>query len=338
MNNYYQILGLTPNATREQIKKAYRRKAKLFHPDINKASDAKEQFILINEAYEFLLRTSGKAANHIKRAREQAQKQAAYQQEWEQQERQKARERARAYAQMKYEAYLKSDIYKTTEVLNVIADFFGTIVGLLFFIGLPVFSYMQYGPISLIFFAIIVLPTSPLWFRFFVQTFSNLNIETLYKKDKITIHTKALYLILFCVFNIYIFFQVTLNTLIKLQWVSIIYGCAMITGYLLTTKIYSRFYKYLIRLGCSPGIISLVFLTNYLCAFSPKTESYRYTYSYHNPSPIFTTIILEENAYLEYPGIRMFVIGEKVLDHSLITYKIKKGILGFEVIKSIQIE
>jgi curved DNA-binding protein CbpA len=49
--DYYKRLGLTPDATREEIKKAYRKLALEYHPDRNKRSDAHEKFIEINEAY-----------------------------------------------------------------------------------------------------------------------------------------------------------------------------------------------------------------------------------------------------------------------------------------------
>lgn len=49
--NYYQRLGLSRQATKEEIKKAYRELALEFHPDRNKSPDAHEKFIAINEAY-----------------------------------------------------------------------------------------------------------------------------------------------------------------------------------------------------------------------------------------------------------------------------------------------
>ncbi|MBR9691946.1 molecular chaperone DnaJ [Candidatus Woesearchaeota archaeon] len=48
--DYYKTLGVEKNATKEEIKKAYKRLAKKYHPDLNKDSDAENKFKEINEA------------------------------------------------------------------------------------------------------------------------------------------------------------------------------------------------------------------------------------------------------------------------------------------------
>lgn len=50
----YEVLGVTRDATDEEIKKAFRRQARKLHPDVNKAPDAEEQFKELNEAYDVL--------------------------------------------------------------------------------------------------------------------------------------------------------------------------------------------------------------------------------------------------------------------------------------------
>lgn len=50
----YATLGVSQNATSDEIKKAYRKLARQYHPDINKAKDAEEKFKEINAAYEIL--------------------------------------------------------------------------------------------------------------------------------------------------------------------------------------------------------------------------------------------------------------------------------------------
>jgi hypothetical protein len=51
---HYQLLGVSPTATTDQIRIAYRKKAFQFHPDRNKSSNAHQQFIAIRLAYEIL--------------------------------------------------------------------------------------------------------------------------------------------------------------------------------------------------------------------------------------------------------------------------------------------
>ena len=55
MKNYYKILNIHKNATTEEIKQKYIRKARKYHPDKNKDLHAIKKFELINEAYNTLI-------------------------------------------------------------------------------------------------------------------------------------------------------------------------------------------------------------------------------------------------------------------------------------------
>ncbi|NJK80175.1 MAG: molecular chaperone DnaJ [Chloroflexaceae bacterium] len=52
--DYYEVLGVQRGASPEEIKKAFRRLARQYHPDVNKEPDAENKFKEINEAYEVL--------------------------------------------------------------------------------------------------------------------------------------------------------------------------------------------------------------------------------------------------------------------------------------------
>lgn len=110
LSDYYNILELNPGSTSEEIRKAYRQKARKYHPDLNHSPEAKDKFILATEAYEFLISFHDKANNdtEFNRAME----------DWRKYRQFRSRNRAKVYARASYARFRNTNFYKTTRIFD----------------------------------------------------------------------------------------------------------------------------------------------------------------------------------------------------------------------------
>lgn len=98
---YYRLLNLPSTASVNAIKKAYRTKAKQLHPDRNPSPNAEEDFIELNEAYEYLIVLKTKGYSNTKS------KQINDFEKWWRAEEAARKEKARQQAQMRYQKFLR---------------------------------------------------------------------------------------------------------------------------------------------------------------------------------------------------------------------------------------
>ncbi len=143
---YYKILGIPETANIEQLKKAYRDKVKLYHPDVSILPDAQELFISLTEAYEVLLRrlTIQKELRESKREYVYNPELDEIQKQWIKEQMDRIHQRAYAQSKMKFEEFKKTPTYRATKALSKLADYlifcFGFIIIFMAFSGI----YQQY--------------------------------------------------------------------------------------------------------------------------------------------------------------------------------------------------
>ncbi|CAN5392328.1 hypothetical protein BH11BAC2_BH11BAC2_13550 [soil metagenome] len=108
MQHYYEILGVPEGSDEITIKKAFRKKAMLLHPDRNSAADAEDQFIELNTAYDYLINA----------------KHGIFSSPFVHEELiDPAREKAKAYARMRYEEFIQRN--KAFDRLSIHRLFWG---------------------------------------------------------------------------------------------------------------------------------------------------------------------------------------------------------------------
>tara|TARA_B100000768_G_scaffold75421_1_gene72107 strand:+ start:93 stop:926 length:834 start_codon:yes stop_codon:yes gene_type:complete len=146
VKNYYKTLGLSTSATKAEIKIAYRRLAKKYHPDKNKSKQASQLFIEVNEAYAYL--SNENSTFQIKSTEKNPpRKRSKYSEE----ELKKRMEWARKYAQYKK---IKEERVIELEYYKINNSFRKKIITLINWVSIS-FAF-------LIFLDFKILPTSPI--------------------------------------------------------------------------------------------------------------------------------------------------------------------------------
>ena len=164
-DNYFRILELDPSSSIDDIKKAYRKKARLYHPDLNHDPGAGDLFIQVTEAYEFLIsnyQRLGSVEQEFDRAME----------DWRKYRQDRSRQRARAYSNASYIRFKKTKFYRTTRILDGTTIIFSllistamllyTVIGYYYRLRHPlpdienpsVFTFLMLLTLSLIFFVL----------------------------------------------------------------------------------------------------------------------------------------------------------------------------------------
>jgi hypothetical protein len=325
LENRYDLLGVLETASIEEIKRAYRTKAFLVHPDKNPSADATRAFIALTEAYEFVMAeksgrmnryTSPFTSTHTQKEREYD----------------AAKQRARTYAKMRYEEFEKTEAFQTISALNIILDhllcliavgviiavplamayffsFTGLILGLVFLllVGRPVLNYIRpYFQLGQLWQALMSL-TETYFFRIVILSGTNL----------------------------YILLKIGLQTMFPFYGILMTLVAAGVIAFLVCRSKPEN--ECLFISWClAPLAINLLMLINFYGSSHPMIEEYAiwdeisHTITGTRKS---TYIHLENDAYDDYPGIRIFNDIRQMQNCTHIIYQFEDGLLGIRVLK-----
>lgn len=131
MKDYFSILGLEPDASESDIKRAYRSLAKRLHPDVNPHPDARTAFIAVNEAYEFLMDAGRRkyASGHRAMSETEKRRREERYRSWVNVQQQEARRRAAQHAEQDMDTFVHSAVFRTAMVLDQLYNYIFIAVG-----------------------------------------------------------------------------------------------------------------------------------------------------------------------------------------------------------------
>lgn len=149
-DKYYHTLGVPAGVSDDEIKKAYRKMAKQFHPDRTGDESTREKFIQVNEAYEILMRKDKYVQEAILRYQKKngmdtepkPHRDPAYKPKQQSDTNVNHRARAEAYADMRFKDFEKTPIYRTAVAFNSFFDYFLVVVGIMMVIS-PIIEYFK---------------------------------------------------------------------------------------------------------------------------------------------------------------------------------------------------
>ncbi|MEY4877395.1 MAG: hypothetical protein RL708_2545 [Bacteroidota bacterium] len=219
------------------------------------------------------------------------------------------------------------------------------------FVALPIVLCTWMGITGIIVFAVLIIFTTPAWPYFFTALPKNYNPIPLLKALFIILTARAVVLILFFLFQVFIAFHFSFRTFIELRTLLLIYFGTTLFAITLSFFILRNFsivFKNFILVNIVWLIINSVFILNSVFSKTPKQEVTHFKFSKQvvvetsMGTGIFgwrlvkqnsTEIILDSNKYQNYVDVRTFFWYENMYGADTITYTIAKGLFGWNVVK-----
>lgn len=346
MQNYYRELGLTENATLDEIKKAYRKLALKYHPDRNDHATATEKFRAISEAYQALIayKEYGVTAT---------QNETAVVSDFEYyrellRERQEREER-------EFSEYMKTDRFKFFHYTDILLRTLLLLFTYLFLLGIGIALFVEGGIFGGVFGILLA------WFAFYALKKVDAHFYSISEYKNALIFFLTNWYFIACVpipLAILIFFQVAMNTLVSSAILFSVYVlCVVFFIYWLRIRGINP--KKLITASLPLFMLSLLLLINFV--FSSPAESYFYKWKFITDKVGRTTLFQLENNQLDKAWHARVLLNFSAADNPIwinsdevnhlanrehsslfrksdevVELKIARGLLGIPVLKGYQ--
>lgn len=334
LTKYYEILGVNASASVEELKQAYRKRAKQLHPDKNKGANAHEQFVLLSEAYDYLVK--------FKSGKLKSKSTGLSHEEWVNQELVKTRQRAAQQAKMRYQEFLNSDEYKSLNSIVTIGEHLAFLFAVFMFIILPSGAFYFYGFKGFLGSLLLIVITLPLSIKG-IKNLAIINTTKLLKSIFHLIQTKGFLIVFLTFFNFFTFLKIGMQTLISIYTLFGVFIIPISLSFfiLIYFKKISGYQKRFYSLCIIPFAVNLLFLINYVFAKNPVLETYFFKKEMHASTGGWqesTYIYLENDAYANCQGIRSFWDYQAMAQKSRVSYVICEGFFGFRVLTDYKFE
>lgn len=334
IESYYQALGLSKSASQEDIKRAYRKKAKVLHPDRNGSPEAHDHFMLLTEAYEYL---TDLTTDHS----DDQQSTVSFE-DWHEHHKEEARERARKYARMRYETFTKTDYYKKSQAALTVWNHFYFMSCIILLLS-PLWGYIMkdwagfFGGLFATFISV------HFWADVFREK-SKVNFRSFFHSAGIILRTKTFLYVITALANLCLFFIYTLNTQLTV-WVIGADFVAIYTLFFLSLKLkvvhFAPITRKTIAACWIPSAFNLFFFINFAFSSNPTVEKFSFTHkeewydrSYGRGGwEKVASIYLPDETYSAYSWFTVFFDFEAMENKREIGYTFEEGFFGLRVLK-----
>jgi len=305
-------LGVLTSASQVEIKKAFKAKAKLLHPDVNKSPHAHEDFLALYEAFGRLMSKNRKQVNYDSTPQFYTD--------------------AKKAARMKYNEWIHSDEYKKLLDITAVGDFFMSLLILSVVFVLPAIAGWKVGGgmkgaiggLAIGVAAVVLLVRRNVLGQYLCPVKVAKAVFQLVKFETFIIFVLSLV-------NVVVFFRIGLFTLIYLPILLAAYGVSFLIIYFFIKPKTNKLLDVCRKITFATAIISLLLCLNFFVSNDNRTITYYFDRKVQED----TLLEFNHDELKNYSGVRFFFFIDTEHGKPIgVEYLLKKGLLGYSVVKN----